>query len=112
MYYGSADTSSRILFDGLSIDATTGRYCMIIGSTYSYVTINDLALTQTDSGQALINWYEPDYVVIDGITAVGASNLQVAGYGTPTACEIKNGTFDGPAIGSVSGVTVTDVDLI
>ena len=85
------------------------------GGRVSNVTFNTLTITQTDASGLCMNFHDPSDLVIDGITAVGGSSLLMCATVPtyyPTNCVIKNGAYEGPRIGSVRGVEVTDVTMI
>jgi polygalacturonase len=107
--YLSGGTSSGIVFNNTTLDARDGRYPLVIGNGYSDITFNGLSIPgMLDALGVAIIWYGPSNVVIDGITAVGGSNLHAA-RGTPSGCVIRNGTYKGPGIATIPGVTVSNV---
>ena len=91
------------------------RYGVVIGGRFYNLTFNGLTIRQTDASGPCINFHNPRNVVIDGILAEGGSSLlgcATAPTYFPTDCVIRNGTYKGPEIGKVPGVTVTNVTLL
>lgn len=113
--YASSGESHDIAFTNTVADATNGRYGVVIGGRFTTVTFNTLTIKQTDASGPCINFHDPRNVVIDDIAAEGGSSLigcATAPASYPANCAINNGTYDGPQIGTVPGVTVVNVTLL
>ncbi len=113
--YASDGQSGDITFTNTVIDATNGRYGVVVGGRFANITFDTLAITQTDASGPCISFSDPSNVVIDGIVARGGSSLFActsAPDRIPTDCIIKNGTYDGPEIGAAPGVKITNVTLL
>ncbi len=100
---------NRLSFRNVKLDATGGRYPLVIGHDINDVTFDGLTLVGGPEGGHLVTWYGGDNVVIDGITASGGADLLGGSGDTPVSCAMKNGTYQGPAIGGRTGVTVGNV---
>lgn len=113
--YAEGGASHDITFTNLVADATNGRYGVVIGGTFSDVTFSGLTIRQQDTSGPCINFHDPRNVVIDGIEAEGGSSLigcATAPDSYPVDCAVKNGTYRGPQIGEIPGVTVAGLTLL
>ncbi|MBN1461142.1 MAG: S-layer homology domain-containing protein [Armatimonadetes bacterium] len=111
--YLEGGSSSDIAFTGLTLDASDGRRSLYVGGRFSKVRFNDMVIKEPlDDGAACILWGSASDVVLDGLDAAGGSRLQSVETGTPSGCIIRNGVYRGEAIGTVAGVTVTNVTLL
>jgi len=111
--YLEGGSSSDITFTGLTLDASDGRRPLYVGGRFSKVRFNDTVIKEPlDDGAACILWGSATDVVLDGLDAAGGSRLQSVETGTPSGCIIRNGVYRGEAIGTVAGVTVTNVTLL
>jgi hypothetical protein len=109
--YGSP-TSDHISFSNTYLDNSGGpKYPLTIDNTFSDVTFSNTTLIGNDSENPCIVWYGGARVVFDGITASKGAALQMKYGDDPVDCQIKNGTYQGSTIGSVPGVTVSNVTL-
>jgi hypothetical protein len=109
--YGTP-TSDHISFTNTYLDNSGGpKYPLTIDSSFFDVTFTNTTLIGNSSENPCIVWYGGTRVVFDGITASGGAALQMKYGDNPVDCQIKNGTYQGSVIGSVAGVTVTNVSL-
>ena len=109
--YGT-EPSDHITFTNTVIDATRARHALAISGGFAHITFNTLSITQPSTDIGCINFYNPHRVVINDITASGGLSLitcATAPTDYPTDCVIRGGTYAGPEMGSVPGVTVIDV---
>ena len=109
--YGT-EPSDHVTFTNTVIDATSARHALAISGGFAYITFDTLSITQPSTNMACINFYNPSHVVINDVTASGGFSLitcSTAPDDYPTDCVIRGGTYVGPTIGSVPGVTVIDV---
>jgi len=96
--YTTANNSDTLLFDGLTLDATTGRYPLVIQG-YSHVIFRNVTIIGGPAGGSLIRFYGgTDDVVFDGFTATGGDRLVSWSYGQPTNVVFRNGTYAGPEL--------------
>jgi hypothetical protein len=111
LYNGyDSSPSDHITFRDLVLDRsmTSLKYPLVVDYDFSDVTFtNTTIIGNPNSADPCIVWYGGIRIVFDGITASGGAALH--GVGPATSSQIKNGTYTGPAIGSVSGVSVTNV---
>jgi len=114
LYY-SGGGSDNILFDGLTLDATTGRYPLIIQG-YSHVVFRNLTIIGAPGSDGpLIRFYgDSDDVTFDGFTASGGTALVSWSYSAPTNVTFRNGTYAGPVLiepGQEADFTLENVKL-
>ena len=109
--YAAYGTSGGITFNRTTIDATNGRYPLVVCDAFSNVRFYDTTLINPRSEGYLINWWAPSDVVFDGVIGHGGAQFQGKGssIGSPKNCFVKNGTYSGSKLGTVSGVTVINV---
>ena len=97
LYY-SHGGSDYITFDGLTLDATTGRYPLVIQG-YSHVIFRNVTIIASpDSDGPLVRFYGGDDVTFDGFTASGGTSLVCWDFNAPTNVTFKNGTYKGPVL--------------
>ena len=110
MYY-SGGGSSGILFENVTIDAREGRYPLVIWG-YSNVTFRNVTLlADPASDGAIVRLHgTATNILFDGFTASGGSALVRPYSGqNPVNVIFRNGTYDGPTLGS--GATFENVSL-
>lgn len=108
------DPSSDLTFRNMTLsNVGSNKYCVAVNEYFSDVLFEDCIMDSDPSGETVIMWYGGTRIVFDGFTASGGSYLIRPGSATAAVdCEVKNGTYAGPAIGSVSGVTVSNVTVV
>ncbi|OGH09621.1 MAG: hypothetical protein A2152_01660 [Candidatus Levybacteria bacterium RBG_16_35_6] len=99
LYYGEAGTSDTLLFENVTLDATSGRYPLVIQG-YSHVIFRNITLiAPANISSSLIRFYgSSDDIVFDGFNATGGTSLASWEYDTPTNVIFKNGNYNGPRI--------------
>ena len=103
--YSDTISSDDIVFDGLDV---TGRP-VVIDDKFSDVTIRNFTAV---AEEGVVVWFVgSSNVVIEDFAASGGSGLMEA-TGSVSNIFLRNGTYDGPKIGAVFGVTVTNVTLL
>ena len=100
--YTESGESDTLTFDGLTLDATTGRYPLVI---WGYSNVNFKNVTMINSPGATAPCVRlsgtASNVLFDGFTAQGGTSL-AAPYAeeTPQGIVFENGTYQGPTLGS------------
>jgi hypothetical protein len=110
--YGSP-TSDHISFKDTYLDNRGGpKYPLTIDDTFFDVTFINTTIYASDNENPCIVWYGGTRVSFDGITASGGAALQMQyGSTSPVGCQIRNGTYQGSTIGSVAGVSVSNLSV-
>jgi hypothetical protein len=100
--YTESGASSGISFDGLSLDATSGRYPLVIWG-WSSVTFRNVTMTMPAGvSYSVVRLHgTASNVVFEGFTASGGNAL-VSPYSgqSPSGVTFRNGTYQGPNLGS------------
>ena len=109
--YLSEGSSSDIDFDNLTLDATSGRFPLVIGSGFSNVYFRNTRIVAgpTDS---VIRFYGGANVAFEGFSASGGSVLAVVA-GSVSNVVFRNGTYTGTNLlqpSTVSGVSMQGVN--
>ncbi|MFH1186992.1 MAG: glycosyl hydrolase family 28-related protein, partial [Candidatus Levyibacteriota bacterium] len=107
--YLSGGSSSNITFQNLTLDSTTGRYPLVIGSGFSNLTFRNTTL-KTVSGQ-IVQLYGGSNVTFNGFTASGGDVL-IRVEGNISNILFKNGAYTGKTLvlpTSASGLTLENV---
>jgi hypothetical protein len=96
--------SDDIVFDGLEVNHA---YPIVIGDGFSKVQITNLTIDCSGSAVPCVMLSSPTDVIIDGFACSGGLSL-VGCYGgaAPQGVIFRNGTYHGPKLGSVPGVTI------
>ncbi len=103
--YLETGSSSDISFNNLLLDATTGRYPLMIGAGFSDVSFtNSTFVAGSDSG--VIRFYGGSNVAFDGFAAYGGTVLALVA-GSVDNVVLRNGNYTGSDLGS--GVTFENV---
>ncbi|OGH08118.1 MAG: hypothetical protein A2W22_01525 [Candidatus Levybacteria bacterium RBG_16_35_11] len=112
LYYSTPGTSDTLLFENLTLDATTGRYPLVIQS-YDHVIFRNVTIIGGPAGGALIRFYGgSDDIVFDGFTARGGDKLVTWSNNQPTNVTFKNGTYYGTQLSDkMSAFTFENVTL-
>jgi len=105
--YHSSGISQRITFENCVIDASQGRYPVVISDGFDNVRFLNCTFIGNSAGQ-VFQFSGGNNILVDGFTASGCQRL-ISGSATNTI--VRNGTYDGPAIGTADGVTVANVTL-
>jgi hypothetical protein len=111
---GVAKPTNFVTVDGLYLEGPGYLFTVAVAAVdhlFQDLLLKNVTLKGTSTSEALIRWYAGERVIIDGITASGGAALQQRiGTWTVQDCEIKNGTYQGPSLGS--GATLTNVSRI
>ena len=112
LYYSTPGTSDTLLFENLTLDATNGRYPLVIQS-YDHVIFRNVTIIGGPAGGALIRFYGgSDDIVFDGFTARGGDKLVTWSNNQPTNVTFKNGTYFGSQLSDkMSAFTFENVTL-
>jgi Pectate lyase superfamily protein len=101
LYVGPGGASSDVTFERTLLDATTGRYPLVIGSGWSKVAFGDLDLTMSRTDGPCVLLGAATDITFDGFTASGGRSL-LEWYGDRAhpaeRITLKNGRYDGPAL--------------
>jgi len=107
MYREGGGQSHDILFENVTIDASTGRYPVVIGSGFDHVTFRNCTfIARANADEAVFQMWGVDSILVDGFTASGGTAL-VSASGTNIV--FRNGTYEGPSLGT--GATFDNVSL-
>lgn len=110
MYISSSGVSSGLTFNNVTLDATNGRYPLVIGGGWSNITFNSITMKSSRTDQADAKVWGISDLRMDGINASGGSALI---EGTGARATLQNGTYDGPRINasSITDLVVQNVTL-
>ncbi|MCL4368171.1 MAG: hypothetical protein M1337_03210, partial [Actinobacteria bacterium] len=110
LYISSGGTSSGLTFTNVTLDASNGRYPLVIGGGWSNVTFNGVTMKSARTDQADAKVYGISNLLMNGISASGGSAL-IEGSGDGVTLE--NGNYDGPRINAstITNLVVQNVTL-
>jgi len=108
--YTESGASDHLTFDDVTLDATIGRYPLVIWG-FSNVTFHDVRLLMTRTDGPCVRLGMATDVAFSGFTAQGGSAL-VAPYAGchPRNVVFRDGSYQGPELGT--GATFQDVRLV
>ena len=108
LYY-SGGGSDNIRFSNLTLDATTGRYPLVIWG-YSHVTFtNTVFIMPASSSGVVVRMDSPTDITFDGFTAQGGQALVGTYSGAnPHDVVLRNGSYSGTRL-LQSGSTITNL---
>lgn len=101
-------SSSDITFTNLTVDATNGRYPMVIGPRFSNIRFQQSTLKAGPTSE-VVRFYGGGDITFDGFTASGGSVLALVD-GSVSNVVFRNGTYAGTNLGS--GVTFENVKTV
>lgn len=108
---GWAEASSDLTFDDVTIESPALNGAVVLGDYYERVTMANLRVTSPAAAVSVFRLREVRDVVIDGFEAWGGAAL-VTSSGAPVSNVVfRNGTYHGPKLGSIPGVTFENVTL-
>jgi hypothetical protein len=113
LYHGAADDSETLIFENLTLDATNARGPIVIVGGYSNIIFRNT--TMIAGSGVCVRLEIPTDITFDGFTASGGSALVGIYDGQtvfPQRIVFRNGTYRGPQLGSVPGVSFENVSLV
>jgi polygalacturonase len=105
-------SSSRLQFVNLALDATAGRYPLVVGTGWSNVVFRN-SILQSSSDGAVAYFYGGSDVIFDGFLATGGTSLAESGPNMSSGIIFRNGVYEGSQLGrgaTFQNVTVLDRD--
>ena len=108
--YTESGASDHLSFENVTLDATDGRFPLVIWG-YSSVTFTNLNMVNVRSDGPCVRLHgSASNVTIDGFSASGGYSLAAPYTGqTPQAVVLRNGAYDGQTLGS--GATFENVTV-
>ena len=102
MWTSSVGTTSDILFENLTLDATEGRWPLVISTGWTNVTFRNTNMRmKTTTNGVCVLLQSPCDITFDGFTAVGGYAL-VGTYGGMSSpaqrITFRNGSYTGPSL--------------
>ena len=92
-------TSSGLTFENLAIDATQGRWALVVGTGFSNVTFRNSTLKMGLTTSGLVQLGAAQNVLFDGFTAQGGNALVSKDSGTyASGITFANGVYQGPTL--------------
>ena len=112
LYYGSSTVSANLVFEDVTLDATDGRYPLIISNGFRNITFRRCKIIMPSGSDGVcVRLYSPTAVLFEDFEASGGVALvgSVSG-GTPQAT-FRNGNYRGPALvqGTLPNVVMDNV---